>query len=1170
MPVHEAIAQFFRYFHPRRLRLWQWLTLFVVGLFIAVRFWLPGFLRQQITARLTAATSAQVQLGDVDLTLIRGRVAVKQLSLTLNGEEQPVILIGDLAINLRLRSLLRGQISIEEVHLTRLQVEAVREADGQFNLTRLFLSSSAEQEPPSSDLPTLVVQQLRLSDSQVMYRDLTRRPEARFSLTINNLTTNEIRLQSQGLGVPVTAQIDGVLEGSPLRGTTQTLWQHGQMAIDAEVEAQQLALTTIAPYLHDLLALQQLSGYLGTQLRYRYHSGGEQPLVHTLDGTLTLQQVRFADPTSGQTLLDLPAGQAALEKIDFHNRDIHLALVELKNPKLFLLRTASGLNVASLMRTQEQSVAKQLSEGRTESPWRFSLQAVKWTGGEIIYRESVWPEKEAVTLSPEEIHIENLGNGVTEHPFHFRTRLGEGSVAGEGQLGFAPFALQAQVQPAEVDVDVLRPLLAPLLADKSLQGKVTGTIQTELTDKDGTQVVRVSGILETAQFTIDAIPEAGSSAGWEKGHLEIGEGSTALPLSVGLKTELSQFSLHRATQGNISIEKVNGDLYLVEPTAAGGKQIVTVNGTLDTTKLTLNGVPEPVNILAWENGHMEISEGSTVMPLVLDLKAQLSQISLLHLPQGEVTIEKANGSLQLAQEVGPQQETRLRTQGAVEVSSFALTRESEKQILLGCYHGQAKINQGSYLIPLDLRLQEVALEYTYAQGLRTPSGQLQLFIPGPGSQESAPPSSVSTSDTTLQPSPVPSTAATSSPSIQIDRVKIIGGELYFEDRTVTPPQTVYWQDVKIDLSKVGYPLVLPTVFSGHAYNEDGAPVEFKGTTERQGGQTIVRVHGQVQKISLSRFNGYLAPSLGYRVKKGAISATWDLVLPGDRLQANMQVTLHDLGLGGKQDSSALEQQVGLPLTLVIALLKDLNGDINLQLPVEGRMNEPGFQWEGTILRAVRDVLIGAVMSPLKVLGAVFKGKDTLEGFTLEPIQFVPGTNQMTDTGKVQLSRLAQFLAQRPELDLRFSGSVGPDEVSLLKDQQILSQLPVSPIPPELRGSAVVEQQKEAAPQVSPQDEVRQFLMSELEHPGTEATLVLSAQATELLTQLRKQTVVPADASAGLAAERVQAVISELATHYAVPATRLSLNPEKQRGPGAAEVRYVIQTREERGEKKAKS
>jgi hypothetical protein len=411
------------------------------------------------------------------------------------------------------------------------------------------------------------------------------------------------------------------------------------------------------------------------------------------------------------------------------------------------------------------------------------------------------------------------------------------------------------------------------------------------------------------------------------------------------------------------------------------------------------------------------------------------------------------------------------------------------------------------------------------------------------------------------PSEAQPTAPTGGFAIRIDRLSMIGGELYFEDRTVTPTQTVYWQDVRVNVNTISYPLVFPATFSAFAYNEDGAPVEFQGTTEQRGKQTVMRVRGNVQKMSLSRFNSYLAPSLGYRVKKGRVTATWDLVLPGDRIQANMKVTLHDIGLGGKLETSQLEQQVGLPLTLVIGLLKDLNGDINLQLPVEGRINEPGFHWGGTIVRAIRDVLLGAITSPLKLLGAIFKSKDELEDFTFQPLQFIPGTSEMTEDAKVQLGRLSQFLAQRPGLDLRLSGMAGASDLERLKDHAILPQLTTPPVPTPEQPTSTTEADTAPPLQLTPQDEVYRFLTQQIHPTDHTFPVPLSESATTLLKQLRKKIVVAPEAVEQLIRERLQTVTTVLTTQHAVAAARIHVHPEKQRGPGGAEVRYVIQTRE---------
>lgn len=1187
MAVRKILLWYQRQFSLRNLRRWQWLILLIMGVWIIVRTWLPGFIRQQVVTNLTAITTAQIALGDVDLNLLRGRLALQQLSFTLAGEERPVLAIRDLAVNLRLRSLLRRALDIEDLTLTGVQIEAEQELNGQLNLTRLVPPSPPEQpQTEPTDLPTLTIEEFQVVDSLMTYHDRTRQGEPHFALTVNDLTAKQIALQPRGLAAPVAVQLKGALDKSPLHGKAQILWQREQTAVDASFDMQQLALTALEPYLQDALAFQKLNGQLGAQLYYRYHSGGKTPSAHALAGTVTVENLLVADSLSQQPALTLPKGQLNIETIDFAQHAIRVTSAELRDLKVAVLQTTTGLNLASLIRTAQQD------EAVTAPPWKFTLQTVKWTGGELRYRDSTWPETETLVLSPEEVELQNLGNETTEQPFRFRTRVGDGTMAGDGTLQLAPFMMQGQFHPSGIDVTVFQPFFAAFLPGKSLQGKVSGSVRAELNPQGTEGEVRLNGTLETMKFLIDGIPEAGSSVGWESGRVEIREGSTTAPLALQLQPQLSRLLVHQSSQANLAIEQVNGTVALTSPAVAEGQPpSLMFNGTLITTQSTLTGVPEAANVLTWESSQIDIRDGSTLTPFVLETNTQFTKVSLQRLPQGDVAIEKASATLRLVQEESSQQERVLRAQGPVDVTGFVLTHGPEKKILLACYHATAKIAEGSRVLPFDAHLLDVILAYTYAQGVRNPTGQFQLFIPPAQSPDVAvvSPDTIPSSDSappTIAPAANPSpaeqtenpesttaalpeaqpTEPTNGLAIRIDRVSMIGGELYFEDRTVTPTQTIYWQDVRVNLNTVSYPLVFPAAFSAFAYNEDGAPVEFKGTTERQGDKTVVRVRGQVQKISLSRFNAYLEPSLGYPVKKGTVSATWDLILPGDRLQANMKVTVHNISLGGKRTTSELERQVGLPMALVIALLKDLNGDINLQLPVEGRMNEPGFHWGGTMVRAVRDVLIGAVMSPLKFLGAMFKGKGELEDFTFQPLQFIPGTSDMTEDAKAQLGRLSQFLAQRPGLDLRLSGLAGASDLQRLKDQAILTQLPAAPESPPEQPKPTAEAPPVPPLELTPQDEVRRFLVQHLYPTDHTSPAPLSESATMLLEQLRKTTVVAPEAVERLVGERLQTVTTELTTRHAVATTRLHVHPEKQRGPGAAEVRYVIQTRESGTEK----
>jgi hypothetical protein len=1082
-------SSFFPWLRQYRLRRWEWMVLALAGIMLLLLVWLPGFLRQKITARLAAVTTAEVHIADVDFNPFRGRLALQGITLKLKDEDKPVISLRELVANLRMLSLLRGQVSLEEVELSGLQVVASQDANGQLNLTRLFPPSPPSATPaPESDLPTLRVERLSLSAAQIDYQDRTRTPSSHASLLLKDFTIGDTRLQAQGLSSPITVHFNGSLEEGPLHGEVQVFWQRRQTVVEANIEAQRLALKAIEPYLRDTLALQRLSGFSGARLHYRYHNGGDQPPVHALDGVIKLEQVSFADPLSNQTALDLPSGQVTVESIDLLNHEIRLATADLIAPRLFFLQSASGLNWTGLVRAFDQKA--ETPQPKAAPAWRFLLREVRLAGGELVYRDNAWTENETITLVPDELQIQRVGDESAESPLRFRLRLGEGTLAGEGSLRLTPLHLQTQLQLIGIDLINLRPVLMRALTAENIDGTVNGTLKAELNTHNDTPILAVSGVVETTALSLAGVPQPGSTLSWDSGHIELGEGSTIMPLNIGLTTQLSRLSVQHLAQGDVSIEKANGNLHIAQ------------------------------------------EEGIS------------SAVSL--------------------QETAPavQPELSIKAQGTLDISSLLLSYGPEKQELLSCYQVRATLNAGSRLLPLDLRLGDVALEYPYAQGFRTAQGRFQLFTLSAEVQPSPAPSA-NVPSAEAQPAQTATPPAVPSPTVHIDRVTLTGGQLYFEDHAVAPTQMVYWQDVKMDLSGVGYPLGRPAAFSLHTFNNDGAPIELQGTTQRQADLLLTRIHGKIERLSLPRFNAYFESLLGYQVRNGAVSLTWDLTIPGNRLQATTAVTLHNLGLSSKRNTSILEEQVGLPMPLVIALLKDLNGNINFQLPVDGQFGDPSFHLGGTILQAIRDVLIGAVTAPLKLLGAVFSGGDKLEDFTLEPIRFVPGTSQPDNAGKEQLARLGRFLAQRPELDLHLSGHSGPDDLQVLKDRVVLAQLLQESASPANAQDAHGTEQAGTPSSVSPQEEVQQLLAYQLDHAEGHEAPALSAQAAALLAQLRDQVTVSQQARDYLAQDRLQTVINSLTANPGVTQGRLHPSPEKLRNREGPEVRYIVQARAER-------
>ncbi len=296
-----------------------------------------------------------------------------------------------------------------------------------------------------------------------------------------------------------------------------------------------------------------------------------------IEGTLELEQVSFADPLSGRTALDLPGGQVTVEKIDLLTHEIRLATVELQTPRLFFLQSAPGLNWTSLVRTPDQTAQNEIPQPKTAAAWRFLLQEARLRGGEIVYRDNTWTEAETVTLVPDELQIQHLGEETEDSPLRFRLRLGEGTLTGEGKLRLTPFHLQTQAQLTGIDLTSLRPVLTRVLTAENVGGTVNGTVNTDLTTRDGAPVATVGGTVETTALSLAGVPQPGSAVAWESGRVELGEGSTVIPLNLGLNAEFSRLSIQRLPQGDVSIEKTSGSLRIVREGGTSGG--VSLSGT---------------------------------------------------------------------------------------------------------------------------------------------------------------------------------------------------------------------------------------------------------------------------------------------------------------------------------------------------------------------------------------------------------------------------------------------------------------------------------------------------------------------------------------------------------------------------------------------------------------
>jgi hypothetical protein len=186
-------------------------------------------------------------------------------------------------------------------------------------------------------------------------------------------------------------------------------------------------------------------------------------------------------------------------------------------------------------------------------------------------------------------------------------------------------------------------------------------------------------------------------------------------------------------------------------------------------------------------------------------------------------------------------------------------------------------------------------------------------------------------------------------------------------------------------------------------------VEISGTLNLLSAQTFSDVDMKFRNIELTTFNPYSGKYAGYNIAKGKLTTEMHYKVEDRKLDAQHHIVLDQLEFG---EATGSKDAVPLPVRLAVALLKDRDGVIKLDLPVTGSLDDPQFRIGPVVWQMVRNLLGKIVTAPFALLGSLFGG-----GEEISHVDFAAGSAALAPAEADKLTHLSKALAERPQLRL---------------------------------------------------------------------------------------------------------------------------------------------------------
>lgn len=423
-----------------------------------------------------------------------------------------------------------------------------------------------------------------------------------------------------------------------------------------------------------------------------------------------------------------------------------------------------------------------------------------------------------------------------------------------------------------------------------------------------------------------------------------------------------------------------------------------------------------------------------------------------------------------------------------------------------------------------LALVEVALATPTVRFARMADGRTNLAGIG----------AVTEDDSDTSEDPAPAAAQDPAWNWELSRFTVDAGTLDFIDETLVIPFATRVEALSgsvDDLSSVADSLAALRL-DGRIPPTGSARIEARGQAMDPFANTELTLN--FRGVPMPRMTPWTGTFAGYRIAGGRLDLDLTYQIDQGALDARNKLTMNAMRLGEPMDSP---RAMDLPLRLAVALLRDSDDNITLDIPVSGDVDDPQFNLRPAIMQAVSQILTNIVTAPFRLLAGLVGGSSEAE---LDRVVYALGSAELADDQEKQLLILERALGQRPALGLQLPAvHAGDADRAALRADALERELAERS---EDRGAALkmlfrerhgdeefeallaVHSEAEAAPENPP------AVASETGSSGTLFTeienrllggIVVSDEELEALARRRAETVYLYLSDAGLDSDRIR-------------------------------------------------
>ncbi|MGH7826423.1 MAG: DUF748 domain-containing protein [Candidatus Binatia bacterium] len=1035
---------------PRTRKMAVWLGAIIIAIGILGALAAPPLLRYLLANQLTKALHREVSIQQIRINPYALSATIRGFLMKERQSDATALSFEELHVNLESLSFFQRGIVLKELQLRKPYVNLIRNENRTYNFQDLIDELTSG---PPGPRPRFSLNNIEIIDGTIDFDD---RPEnTKHSVSSIKIGFPFVSSLPYHADLRVQPAISAVVNGAPLEIGGETKPFKDSLETVLHFDLNSVNIPKYLEYSPVELNFKFPSGQLSGELAATFRTVKDKPPVLSISGNLAVTELVLQEK-DGAPLMKLPQLDVSIDAFDVFTNKAIVKSVKAQGLELHLARGRDGnLNVASLIRSSAKPGNN--TPNKEPRPFDYRLDEISIESGKLHFIDQSPQRPYKTRLDDLRLEVRGLTNEAgkkanVELSFESDAKA---RFKHDGRLQLTPLLAEGTVTIEGLKPGAFQPYYQTAIAAEIKEGFLDLSTQYTFeskSDQTDIKLAELNAMVRKVRLELPGHPEPlwriaslavkNTTVDVAKKSIVIGalegrDGSGYLQREPDGGLSYARFVKARPDEPasktadkkdddawNVQARRIVFDRFKInfdDRAAAAPAKInlsdVSVRGENFSTARNQRGkviIRGKIN----NNGMLRLAGSAGANPANANFIVEGQEIELL--PFQTYLTERLNLSLtsgrvgtkgKLNFDASGNGPAKLTYSGNAQIMDFAAIEKNGAQDLLKWKSLNLDGIQFA-LDPMQLRIDDINLADFYSRLIIGADGKLNLQnLTANADEKKETPVKTDQAEPSVQ---AAAPAQTGDKRVTIGKVHLQRGNVNFSDFFVKPNYSANLTDVQGTISelKPETPGDLDVV----AKLDGAAPVEIRGKINPLSKELSLDIVADAKEIELNTLSPYSSKYVGYGIEKGKLSFNVKYKVENRKLNAENKIVLNQLTFGEKVESP---EATKLPVLLAVALLKDRNGVIDVDLPISGSLDDPQFSIGGIVLRIIINIITKAVTAPFALLGAAFGGG----GQELSYVEFDYGRTNLTQAAEARIKTLAAAMNNRPALKLEIMGRV---------------------------------------------------------------------------------------------------------------------------------------------------